>query len=162
MATATAHARPTTINDRKAQQMEELRNWKKPKPLDLMLANSGKLSKLQKGIIPGLDALDVTTNWWSWGTINHGDCKMDDAVLYLSSDGTGIFTAYTITTDDGDVWIVEGLGLLDNNGVELYRIPKFDGPRMSFADSYYPVHQNVNYPAYLMPSVTQIRMYHHC
>ena len=124
--------------------------------------SSSDLLILEKGAVPALDLHDITTNWWSWNTISDGDCKMTNAVLWLSSDGTGRFAAYTITNDDGDVWLVKGLALLDNNGVELYKIPQFDGPTMSWENSYYPVDHNVTFPAYLFPYIKSITMYHHC
>ena len=157
-------AKPAAIHDFAADMKERSLKWKRPhlKPLDIMTAHADNKLVLTAGLVPALDNLNITTNYWTWNTINHGDCKMTNAVLWLSSDGTGRFAAYTITTDDGDVWLVQGLALLDNNGVELYRIPQFDGPRMSWADSYYPVDQNVLFPAYLFTSIRSIRMYHHC
>jgi hypothetical protein len=153
---------PVAIKDRKAHRIEFLKKWKKPKPLDLKIASSGKPSALQRGIIPALDALDVQTKWWSWNPLTQGDCTMDDATIWLSSDGTGIFSAYTKTSDDGDVWIVQALALKDNNGVALYTIPKFDGPTMSWEDSWYTVHQNLNFPAFLWSSIVSVGMTYHC
>jgi hypothetical protein len=153
---------PVAIKDRKAHRMEFLKKWKKPKRLDLRISHSGKPWVLERDIVPALDAANVQTNHFSWNTITHGDCTMDDAVIWLSSDGTGLFSAYTKSSSDGDVWIVQALALLDNNGVALYTIPKFDGPTMNWADSWYTVHQNVNFPAIFWSSIVSVRMSHHC
>src|SRR5277367_1792176 len=66
---------PAAIKDRKAHRIEFLKKWKKPKPLELMIANSGKPSALQRGTIPALDALDVQTKWFSWNTITTSDAS---------------------------------------------------------------------------------------
>jgi hypothetical protein len=51
------------------------------------------------------------------GPLKQGDCTMDDATIWLSSDETGIFSAYTITSDDGDVWICRPSALVGQNGL---------------------------------------------
>lgn len=156
--------KPQEINDIKAHMREQSLYWKRPhlKPLEEMIDKSIELEKLREGVLPALDIHGLVTNYWTWGQINHGDCTMSNATLWLSSDGTGRFYAYTKTSDSGDVWLFRRLGLLDNNGVELYGIPQFNSPRMDWEGSWYTTDVHVLFPAYIFSSITKINMTHHC
>ena len=156
--------KPPEIKDLKAHLIEQSLHWKRPhlKPLEQKVDKSGRIHKLEQGIVPALDVQGLVTHYWTWGDITHGDCVCNSATLWLSSDGTGRFYAYTKTDDSGDVWLFQGLALLDNNGVELYRIPQFDSPTMEWEDSWYTTDVHVLFPAYLFSSIVSITMYHHC
>ena len=56
---------------------------------------------------------------------------MTRAAFWLLSNGRATFNADVQTSDADDVWLVRGLGLKDNNGLELYGIPQLDGPNTS-------------------------------
>src|SRR5437764_13092435 len=102
--------KPSQIENLHAHMIEQSKLWRRHlKPLEEMITKSSKREKLEKNVIPALDVHDLITHWWSWGQINHGDCTMSNATLWLSSDGTGRFYAYTKTSDSGDVWLFRAL-----------------------------------------------------
>jgi hypothetical protein len=95
--------------------------------------------------------------------IDDGDCTLFPSTFWVYSNGTAALQGYVATDDSGDVWLVRGMALLDRNGVELYRIPQFNGPEMDMPDHNYAFNAYpLYYPAYLYPYVTNARMYHHC
>ncbi|MCW2900175.1 MAG: hypothetical protein JWO67_2440 [Streptosporangiaceae bacterium] len=106
------------------------------------------------------DAESVTIRF---GRIDDGDCTFHWSILWLYSDGQAALQGYVATDSSGDVWIVRGMALLDRNGVELYRIPQFNGPQMDMPDHNYAFNAYpLYYPSYLYPHIVNARMYHHC
>jgi hypothetical protein len=106
---------------------------------------------------------EIDSGQWSWGDIHQNDCAMTGAFLILRSDGTGRFGSFVQTSDATDVWLVRGLALLDNHGVELWRIPQFNGPEMTQDNHQYAFfNENLFFPAHLFPFIISIRMYYHC
>lgn len=106
---------------------------------------------------------DYQTTTITFPRIDDGDCTLFPSTFYLYSDGEAEFVGVVATDSSGDVWLVRGMALLDRNGVELYRIPQFNGPSMQVTD--YNYHFNkypLYYPSYLFPYVTNAQMYHHC
>jgi Family of unknown function (DUF6294) len=156
--------KPPELKDPQAHMLEQVKLWKRPhlKPLEDMIQRSGPTNVLKENVITAFDAPGVITHYWTWGQINHGDCVMSNATLWISSDGTARFYAYTKTDDSGDVWLFRRLGLLDRNGVELYGIPQFNSPRMEWEGSWYKTEVNLFFPAYIFASVAGANMTHHC
>jgi hypothetical protein len=144
--------------------IEQSKLWRRPhpKPLEETITKSSKREKLEKNVIPALDIQDLVTHYWTWGEINHGDCTMSNATLWLNSDGTARFYAYTKTNDSGDVWLFRALSLLDNNGVSLYNIPQFNSPRMEWEDSWYTTDINLVFPNFMFWNIVSVNMTHHC
>ncbi len=99
---------------------------------------------------------------WTWGTIQSGDCTMTTPSLVLNSDGVGNFVGYVTSPDEGDVWIVQGLALIDNHGLELYRTAQFDSTPNLMPGDTIVLPAVVYFPAYMYPYVNSITMYCHC
>jgi len=51
-------------------------------------------------------AVAAASRWWTWGTLRSGDCQQTNGRLTLYSNGTGDFSADTLTyqTHTHDVW----------------------------------------------------------
>ena len=104
---------------------------------------------------------------FNWDVLQSGDCFCRRTNLRLYSDGLADFSAFTSTTDSGDVWLFRGIALLGSNGDELYRIGQFDGPRMDLtAHDYFVVRDRQTnpliYPQQLFPIIHGAQMYYHC
>lgn len=98
-----------------------------------------------------------------FGRIDDGACTLFPSSFWVYSNGTAALQGYVATDDSGDVWLVRGMALLDRNGVELYRIPQFNGPQMDMPDHNYVFNAYpLYYPDYLYRYITNARMYHHC
>jgi hypothetical protein len=95
--------------------------------------------------------------WMSWDTISAGDCRMEDAIVYLYPDAQIYFSAYTITSSSGDVWIVRGITFYDASGDQIGQpVGQHDGQNMAWEDSYYPFAFWDTIPGVGAESVTQI------
>jgi hypothetical protein len=100
---------------------------------------------------------------FNWPEMRHGDCVMWDASIILISDGRGRFFSHVRTSDADDAWIIKGIALLDNHGVELWRTPKYVGPSMVIDNFHYIFTVDpVFFPAHLFNSIASLTMYHHC
>jgi hypothetical protein len=104
---------------------------------------------------------------FTWDVLHSGDCFCRQTNIRLYSDGLADFSAFTSTTDSGDVWLFKGIALLGVNGDELYRIGQFDGPRMELtAHDYFVVRDRQTnpliYPQQLFPIIHSAQMYYHC
>ena len=133
---------------------------KKPpkiKPLTEFITASKYLEAAElKPVAPSFKEFD-------WDDIHHADCLMTGAFLILRPDGTGRFGSFVQTNDSTDVWLVRGLALIDNHGLELWRIPQFNGPEMTVDDHVYAFFkEDIFFPAHLWPSINSINMIHHC
>jgi hypothetical protein len=105
----------------------------------------------------------------SWDVVQSGDCFCRQASMNLYSDGLADFSAYTSTTDSGDVWLFKAFILFGPgpNASELYRIGQFDGPRMELENSDYFVIRTrqsnpLIYPQQLFPLIQSVSMEYHC
>lgn len=78
---------------------------------------------------PGLRPLDVKSA--VWGQLHNGDCQQDNGTIVLRSDGTGTFSATTLTyqTHSGDVWHTD-LDFYTTAGTHLFSKGTFDSPTM--------------------------------
>ena len=110
----------------------------------------------------GMDA-DVQMKTWHWGEIDEGDCFLRDAEVSIFSDGRCHFWGESSTNDAGDVWLIKGLAFIDANGIELWRMPQFEGPVMTLADMNYIIHrEDLAIPQYIFPYVTSVNMNYSC
>jgi hypothetical protein len=76
--------------------------------------------------------------WMSWNTIRAGDCRMEGAKLNLYPDGMIFFQAVTVTSSDGDVWLMKGLQFYDQFQNPVGRpLPQHNGMNMAWAGSEY-------------------------
>ena len=110
---------------------------------------------------------DLQWVYFSWDVLQSGDCFCRHTELRLYSDGLADFSAYTSTTDSGDVWLFKGIALLNSNGEELFRIGQFDGPRMELTSYDYFVIRTRSknpliFPPQLYPIISGARIYYHC
>ncbi|WP_409180839.1 DUF6294 family protein [Amycolatopsis sp. VS8301801F10] len=70
-----------------------------------------------------------------WGQLHAGDCQQDNGTIVVRSDGTGEWSATTLTyqTHSGDVWH-SSFDFYTTAGYHLFRQPNggtFDSPRMN-------------------------------
>lgn len=75
-------------------------------------------------------ALDVKSA--TWGQLHVGDCEQDNGTIVIRSDGTGDWSATTLTfqTHSGDVWH-SSFDFKTTAGTQLFSAGTFDSPRMN-------------------------------
>jgi len=68
----------------------------------------------------------------TWAELHKGDCQQDGGTIVLRSDGTGTFSATTLTyhTHTHDVWHAD-LDFYTTAGFHLFHAGTFDSPGMS-------------------------------
>ncbi|MEV7098207.1 DUF6294 family protein [Amycolatopsis sp. NPDC051045] len=68
----------------------------------------------------------------TWGQLHVGDCQQDNGTMVIRSDGTGDWSATTLTyqTHSGDVWH-SGFDFKTTAGTKLFSAGTFDSPRMN-------------------------------
>ncbi|WP_328615936.1 DUF6294 family protein [Amycolatopsis sp. NBC_00355] len=68
----------------------------------------------------------------TWGQLHAGDCEQDNGTIVLRSDGTGDWSATTLTyqTHSGDVWH-SSFDVKTTAGTKLFSAGTFDSPRMN-------------------------------
>jgi Family of unknown function (DUF6294) len=116
-----------------------------------------------------MERAPVELQWldFYWEVLSSGDCFCRRVSLRLYSDGLGDFSAFTSTTDSGDVWLFKGIALLNVYGEELFRIGQFNGPRMELTAHDYFVYRSrqtnpLIFPQQLFPLIRSVRMHYHC
>jgi hypothetical protein len=96
----------------------------------------------------------------SWGTFGDGACTLYAAALTFNSDGTAAFggdISGNIPPPSASVITIQGFGLHDANGLELYRTPSFQlGGNYDQALGFLV---EVLYPAYMYPYITTVVLY---
>jgi hypothetical protein len=112
----------------------------------------------------GIPADTYQSKTWHYpAEIADGDCFMRNAQVTISNNGNCYFYGVTSTRHAGDVWLVKGLAFIDVNGLELWRMPQFDGPVMTQDNTDYIFsREDLAFPAYIFQYTTNIIMYHHC
>jgi hypothetical protein len=67
-----------------------------------------------------------------WPELHVGDCQQDNGTIVLSSDGTGTWSATTLTyqTHTGDVWH-SSFDFYTTAGTHLFGVGTFDSPVMN-------------------------------
>lgn len=157
--------KPHEISDLKAHMAERSKLWKRPhlSLFEEKVAVSSELKTLKKNVVPALDVDGLVTHWWQWGELHHGDCLMESgATLWLSSDGTGRFYAYTRSTSNGDVWIWRHFSLMAANGVTLTTIPQINSPRMDWAGQTYTTDAHVQFASIFFSDIAKVGMTYTC
>jgi hypothetical protein len=145
----------TKPNRKILRDLREKAEKRKHKPLTANTATTYDMKEVKgKGAQPD--------KVWTWKTISIGDCQMTEGELDLSPSGVFYWQSFVETSDSGDVWLMLHIDLLDRNGVELYRIPQFDGPTMDNEGQWYPMFKKGFYPANLFPYITGCRITYHC
>src|SRR3974377_704105 len=86
------------------------------KPLKILVSETNVMKKGSEK--------DVTWIDFTWGPIQDDNCLMQGALFRIVSDGGAGFYAEVQTTDSGDVWLVQGLGLLKKKGVGVFLVPQ--------------------------------------
>jgi len=99
---------------------------------------------------------------WTWNSISAGACTMNNATITLHSTGAANFSGEMTSPNYGDVWIVQGIALIDANGLELFRIAQFDGTPNYMPGSVDYLAATVFFPAYMYSYVSSLVMYPHC
>ncbi|QKV72962.1 DUF6294 family protein [Amycolatopsis sp. Hca4] len=68
----------------------------------------------------------------TWGQLHVGDCEQDNGTIVLRSDGTGDWSATTLTfqTHTGDVWH-SSFDFKTTAGTKLFSAGTFDSPVMN-------------------------------
>jgi hypothetical protein len=122
---------------------------------------------IQSTTTDALQVLDL-----SWGSpLQAGDCKLsgflngtlnNGPTLRLRSDGTAELLATFYSKDSGDVWVVKGLDLKNNQGATLFTIPHFSSPATTTDRQEISWTPDLRFPAGLFPSITQATMHSHC
>lgn len=81
---------------------------------------------------PSHTAAAVTAKSATWGQLHVGDCEQDNGTIVLRSDGTGDWSATTLTfqTHSGDVWH-SSFDFKTTAGTALFHAGTFDSPRMN-------------------------------
>jgi Family of unknown function (DUF6294) len=152
--------KPPEIADLQAHMAERSKLWKRPhlKPFEETVTLSSEQQTLKKNVVPALDVHGLITNHWDWGQIRHGNCTMSNATLWLSSDGTGRFYAYTKSDHHGDVWIWRHFSLMASNGVTLTTIGQINSPTMVWEDAWYDTDVSVRFPSNLFSVIARVSM----
>jgi hypothetical protein len=90
------------------------------------LADSNSGTAKHAAVAPALSRV------WTWGTLRSGDCQQTNGTLTLNSDGTGDFSADTLTfqTHTHDVWHAT-FNLSTAAGTRLASVGPLDSPGMS-------------------------------
>lgn len=78
------------------------------------------------------DVSPFAAKTFTWGQLHAGDCQQDNGTITLNSDGTGTWTADTLTyqTHSGDVWH-SSFDFYTTAGTHLFFEGTFDSPRMN-------------------------------
>ncbi|GAB3144536.1 DUF6294 family protein [Amycolatopsis sp. NPDC004378] len=68
----------------------------------------------------------------TWGQLHKGDCEQDNGTMVIRSDGTGDWSATTLTfqTHSGDVWHAD-FDFKTTAGTKLFHEGTFDSPVMN-------------------------------
>jgi len=75
---------------------------------------------------------DVSVKSATYGQLHKGDCEQDNGTIVIRSDGTGDWSATTLTfqTHSGDVWHAD-FDFKTTAGTKLFHEGTFDSPRMN-------------------------------
>jgi hypothetical protein len=115
---------------------------------------------------------DAQTLDLSWSApIRYGDCKLSGFLngtfdkgpaLRLRSDGTAEFLAKFFSSDDGDVWVIDHLVLLDVHGTILFQFPHLSSPETQTDNQVLDWVAELSFPAVFFSSVTGANMTYRC
>ena len=74
----------------------------------------------------------TASKWWTWGTLRSGDCQQTNGRITLYSNGTGDFSADTLTyqTHTQDVWHAS-FSFTTPSGTRVLTVGPLNSPGMS-------------------------------
>ncbi len=100
----------------------------------------------------------------TWGQLHVGDCEQDNGTIVIRSDGTGDWSATTLTfqTHSGDVWH-SSFDFKTTAGTQLFHAGTFDSPRMNDGNPppRYPWSAHFTYDASLFSAVNIFKTIQH-
>lgn len=100
----------------------------------------------------------------TWGQLHVGDCQQDNGTIVIRSDGTGDWSATTLTyqTHSGDVWHSD-FTFKTTAGTQLFHAGTFDSPRMNDGNPppRYPWSKHFTYDASLFGAVNIFKTIQH-
>jgi hypothetical protein len=81
---------------------------------------------------PAAQATTLDVKSATWGQLHVGDCEQVNGTMVIRSDGTGDWSATTLTfqTHSGDVWH-SSFDFKTTAGTKLFSAGTFDSPRMN-------------------------------
>ncbi len=92
--------------------------------------------------------------YWLGQVYHQGDCTIENMRIFFWSDGRARFEAHVRSNDSDDVWVFyDGISILDNHDVELWRSPKLIGPEMPWEGQTRDWNQELFYPAIWFDSI---------
>ncbi len=114
----------------------------------------------------------VQTHDFSWSApLRHGDCKLsgflagtlnNGPTIRLRSDGSAELLSRFFSTDEGDVWVIDRLVLLDVNGTVLFTFPHLSSPATQTDNQVIDWVAQISFPAVFFNSVTGANMSYRC
>ncbi|EOD65915.1 DUF6294 family protein [Amycolatopsis vancoresmycina] len=95
-------------------------------------AGAATLSGVPAQAAPAHSAAVLEVKSATWGQLHVGDCEQDNGTIVIRSDGTGTWSATTLTfqTHSGDVWH-SSFDFKTTAGTQLFHAGTFDSPRMN-------------------------------
>ena len=82
--------------------------------------------------VSSASATTLAARSFFWGQLHAGDCQQDNGTITLNDDGTGTWSADTLTyqTHSGDIWH-SSFDFYTAAGTHLFFVGTFDSPRMN-------------------------------
>ena len=109
---------------------------------------------------------------FSWSApLRSGDCKLsgflngthnNGPTLRLRSNGRAELLSRFFSTDEGDVWVIDRLVLLDVNGTVLFTFPQLSSPATQTDNQVIDWVAQLSFPAVFFSSVTGANMTYRC
>ncbi|OXM69171.1 DUF6294 family protein [Amycolatopsis vastitatis] len=113
---------------------------------------------------PAAQATTLEVKSATWGELHVGDCQQDNGTIIIRSDGTGDWSATTLTyhTHSGDVWH-SSFDFKTTAGTQLFSAGTFDSPRMNDGNPppHYPWGKHFTYDAGLFSAVNIFKTIQH-
>ena len=102
---------------------------------------------------------------FTWPVIQVGDCTLSGSPeLIVWSDGTVVWEAtVSSSSGGGDVWLAT-FSFYDDHGIQLWQFGTIDSPQMDVAglEAFWLSDNQLYYPAYLYPYITNANLHSHC
>ncbi|MET8848951.1 DUF6294 family protein [Amycolatopsis sp. NPDC004625] len=127
-------------------------------------AGTGLLSGAPAQAAPAHSAAVLEVKSATWGQLHVGDCEQDNGTIVIRSDGTGDWSATTLTfqTHSGDVWH-SSFDFKTTAGTQLFSAGTFDSPRMNDGNPppRYPWGKHFTFDASLFSAVNIFKTIQH-
>jgi Family of unknown function (DUF6294) len=100
---------------------------------------------------------------FSWPTTFISDCKLGGNNLSIFSDGSAVWRATVMSFGGGDAWL-STFEFFDNHGISLRRFGRISSPSLSPPGAVidWVSNNQLFFPAYLFPHISQATMRSHC